>query len=122
MPVRLLPNLTGAVFFACVVTGCSDSDTRSAATGSESIADPRVAAAVQSCIACHGRYGVSALEPYPNLAGQKRTYLLNQLRAYRSGERNNPVMTSLLQPYSDEVLVGLAEYYSRLPAGGPERQ
>lgn len=108
-----------AVVGAILLSGCMQEGQETLDAAANKI-DSRVAAAVQACIACHGLHGISALEQYPNLAGQKRAYLLNQMRAYRSGERENPLMTSLLQPYTDDVLVGLADYYSSLPPGGPD--
>lgn len=71
--------------------------------------------AAASCAACHGPAGISSLDVYPNLAGQKETYLLNQLRAYRAGDRPNPMMQSVLMALEDDTLQALAAYYASLP-------
>lgn len=66
------------------------------------------------CAACHGAEGVSALEIYPNLAGQKEAYLATQLQHFRDGERNNPIMAPMAKPLSDADIADLAAYYSKL--------
>ncbi len=71
---------------------------------------------VESCAACHGQDGMATSEQYPNLAGQKAGYLQSQLSAFRSGERDNPAMTPLVQNLSDTDIAELASYYSALPS------
>lgn len=75
----------------------------------------RVPPAAASCAGCHGPAGISSLDVYPNLAGQKEIYLLNQLRAYRAGDRPNPMMQSVLMALDDDTLRALAAYYASLP-------
>ena len=66
------------------------------------------------CAACHGAEGVSALEIYPNLAGQKEAYLASQLQHFRDGERENPIMAPMAKPLSDDDIADLAAYYANL--------
>ncbi|ART80436.1 c-type cytochrome [Oceanisphaera avium] len=66
------------------------------------------------CAACHGAEGVSSLEIYPNLAGQKQAYLASQLQHFRDGERENPIMAPMARPLSDEDIADLAAYYASL--------
>lgn len=66
------------------------------------------------CAACHGSEGISSLEIYPNLAGQKEAYLASQLTHYREGERNNPIMAPMAKPLSDDDIADLAAYYAGL--------
>ena len=40
-----------------------------------------------TCTACHGANGVAIVSSYPNLAGQNADYMVNQLKAFKSGER-----------------------------------
>jgi len=42
-----------------------------------------VKAALATCFACHGPGGVSRMPSHPNLAGQKATYVLRQLLAFK---------------------------------------
>ena len=51
---------------------------------------------------------------YPNLAGQHQEYLLSALQAYKSGDRNNPIMMPMAAPLSDQDMQDLAAYYSSL--------
>lgn len=67
-----------------------------------------------SCVACHGADGVGTSPIYPNLAGQKEQYILSQLKAFKSGERKNPIMAPMAQPLSDQDMEDLAAYYSSL--------
>lgn len=68
------------------------------------------------CVACHGANGISNNPEWPNLAGQKEKYLAMQLTAFRDGQRQNPLMSPMAKPLSDEDIANLAAYYSSLPA------
>lgn len=65
-----------------------------------------------ACTACHGLTGVSSNDSWPNLAGQKRTYLVKQLKAFREGVRTDPLMSPMAKPLSDEDIDNLAAYFS----------
>ncbi len=82
-------------------------------------ADPEAGkAASATCTACHGANGVSNNPLWPNLAGQKDQYLIKQMKAFKSGERKDPLMSPMAAPLSDADIENLAAYYSSLPAGG----
>lgn len=66
------------------------------------------------CGACHGSTGISAVPIYPNLAGQKAPYLAKQLRDFKSGERKDPVMSSMAMALSDADIENLSAYFSSL--------
>lgn len=70
------------------------------------------------CSGCHGPNGLSVNEQWPNLAGQRKAYLIRQLKLFRSGERAEPIMNSFAGPLSDEDIEQIADYYSSLPADG----
>lgn len=70
------------------------------------------------CSGCHGANGISVNDQWPNLAGQRKAYLIRQLKLFRSGERVEPIMNSFAGPLSDEDIEQIAEYYSALPADG----
>ncbi len=67
-----------------------------------------------TCLACHGAEGISAVDIYPNLAGQKKAYMVKQLKAFKSGDRKDPTMTAMVAPLSDADLENLAAYYSSM--------
>lgn len=75
-------------------------------------AEPPAKAAV--CVACHGANGISAIDIYPNLAGQKKAYLLSALNAYKSGTRPDPIMQAMSATLTDEDMEELANYYANL--------
>ena len=67
-----------------------------------------------SCAACHGPAGVSSNDIWPNLAGQKNGYLVAQMKAFRDGQRKNPMMSPMAAALSDTDIDNLAAYYSSL--------
>lgn len=68
------------------------------------------------CVACHGINGVSSVAIYPNLAGQKSAYLAKQMRDFKSGNRNDAMMSAMAKPLSDADIDNLAAYFASLPA------
>lgn len=70
------------------------------------------------CAACHGSNGISVIPDYPNLAGQKEKYLQSSIKAYRDGERKNPIMSPMASGLTDADIANLAAYFASLPAGG----
>lgn len=68
----------------------------------------------QSCAACHGAAGNSGNGEWPNLAGQHAKYLYDQLRHYKSGERENAIMAGQVGNLSDEDMRDLSAYYAGL--------
>lgn len=66
------------------------------------------------CVGCHGAKGVSMNPEWPNIAGQKDKYLMNQLKAFRGGVRKNPLMTPIAASLSDADIENLAAYFSGL--------
>ncbi|HMD59268.1 MAG TPA: c-type cytochrome [Steroidobacteraceae bacterium] len=79
-------------------------------------ADGATKAAV--CSACHGPNGNSVNPDWPRLAGQSAVYIVEQLRLFRSGVRNNLVMKPLAANLSDQDIDDLAVYYeAQTPQG-----
>jgi cytochrome c553 len=64
------------------------------------------------CAACHGPDGNSANPEWPSLAGQHASYIVAQLEAFTDGRRQNPLMSPIAQPLSEEDRQDLAAYYS----------
>ena len=69
-----------------------------------------------TCAACHGADGVSVNPLWPNLAGQGASYLVAQLKAFKEGTRENPLMTSQAMMLSEQDMADLAVYFEGLPA------
>jgi len=67
-----------------------------------------------SCAACHGPNGIGIIPLYPNLAGQKREYLVAQLRAFRDGSRKNAIMSPMAVHLSDLDIEEVSAYFAAL--------
>lgn len=65
-----------------------------------------------ACSACHGKTGLSNSEQFPNLAGQKQSYMVKTLQDYRSGVRKNLTMQAIVGPLSDQDFDNLSAYFS----------
>jgi len=67
-----------------------------------------------TCAGCHGAAGLSNNPLWPNLAGQQTAYLVKQLKAFRTGERKDPMMEPMAKPLTDDDIANLAAYFSSL--------
>lgn len=98
------------------------------------VADPKLAAqgqviydegivgsAVPACSGCHNEDG-SGTAKYPRLAGQHTAYLIQQMKNFKSGTRNNDVrevMSAVAKRMSEQEMKAVAEYIAGLK--GSER-
>lgn len=67
-----------------------------------------------TCAACHGASGIAIAPEYPNLAGQNEKYLAIAIKAYKTGDRKNPIMAPMVAPLSDVDIENVAAYYASL--------
>jgi len=67
-----------------------------------------------NCTMCHGALGLSRSDA-PNLAGQYPEVVTKQLLDYRSGKRENALMSALARNLTDANIADLAAYYASLP-------
>ncbi len=66
-----------------------------------------------TCVACHGEDGNGIGDPqYPILAGQYADYLVHAMHAYKTGERQNPIMQGFMTTLNDQDIADLAAWYS----------
>jgi cytochrome c553 len=100
MFTRLVSVIFGAMvgFGAAVAPACAADD---------------IEAKAQTCAACHGQNGVP-LDPktMPVIWGQQQSYLMKQLRDYRSGERASPIMSIIAKGLAEDDLRKLAAYFA----------
>jgi cytochrome c len=72
----------------------------------------------KGCPACHGPDGGKPLGPgYPKTKGQDETYILNQLKAFKSGERKgaqSALMAPMAQTLNDAEAAAIAKYLAGL--------
>jgi YVTN family beta-propeller protein len=71
------------------------------------------------CAACHGATGISPNDEWPSLAGQRHTYLVTQMKAFRAGTRMGPLMDPWAKPLTDEEIENLAAFYAAQKPPGP---
>ncbi len=64
------------------------------------------------CSSCHGLNGNSIFPLTPKLAGQNVDYIVNQLKAFKTGRRNNDTMKLISQSLSNIEMFALATFYS----------
>jgi cytochrome c553 len=67
-----------------------------------------------ACAACHGADGNSINPIWPSLAGQGSNYIVAQIKAYKSGQRQNPSMSPMALSVADADLKVLGDYYAGL--------
>ena len=116
------------VLATAIVSGCTyfnnippvttlENPTRSRTLGDYEVAGNVLA--VQVCASCHGVNGQSQSPMIPNLAGQQKDYLVNQLQDYRDHTRSNKYgvqyMWGMAGPLKDKQIEELAEYFSKQP-------
>jgi cytochrome c553 len=67
------------------------------------------------CVACHGKGGAKPTQGYPIVAGQKKDYLLLQIKEIHDGVRTNSrskLMTAMIKRVTDADIETIAEYLS----------
>lgn len=102
-------NMKNSFRFALLATSLVLGSNHAAAAGD--IAAGKTKSAL--CQSCHGATGNETLNgTYPRLAGQYENYLVHVLKAYRSGERKNPVMAGFAAGLSDQDIDNLAAFFS----------
>lgn len=63
------------------------------------------------CVACHGADGVAVIPEAPNLAGESAVYIEAQVKAFRNGQRSDPLMSPVAAAMTPEELVEAAAFY-----------
>jgi cytochrome c553 len=71
---------------------------------------------ISMCTGCHGIPGYKTAYPHvyrvPMITGQQPVYVVNALKAYKSGARIHPSMRGVAQSLSDQDMADLAAYFS----------
>lgn len=96
-------KLAGLASAALLVAAC---DRPSDISGGEQLAIDA------GCVQCHGTNGVGTGPTFPNLNGQRASYMFDQLQRYRSGERVDPVMNEQARDLTDRQMDLLSRWYA----------
>ena len=65
-----------------------------------------------NCANCHGTTG-TAQGSMPSLAGQQKSYIVEQMKAFRDGKRPATIMHQLSKGYTDQQVELIADFFSR---------
>ncbi len=93
-------------------------DPASPASGSRakgaSAPDPVAAgkAAAAGCSGCHGDIGISDQAGMPSLSGLDPKYLIDAMRAYKTGQRKDDMMKTLVSALSDTEISNISLFYA----------
>lgn len=81
-----------------------------------SAATLRARSLAATCAACHGTDGRAVSgAAIPGLAGMPATYLVEQMKTFKSGARTGSVMPQLAKGYSDAQIEQLAAWFAKVP-------
>jgi cytochrome c553 len=72
-------------------------------------------AKLQVCSTCHGQNGESIDVSIPVIWGQQPSFLMKQLHDYKSGDRENAIMSAFVQGLKQEELRPAANYFAAKP-------
>ena len=88
--------------------------------GAQDAAALRARSLVATCAACHGTDGRAVpAAAVPGLSGMPAAYLVEQMKAFKSGARPGTVMPQLAKGYSDAQIEQLAESLAKAGAAKP---
>lgn len=81
-------------------------------TGPAKAGDPKAGQTkAGACAACHGLDGNSADPANPKLAGQHEQYIWRQLKLFKSGERENPIMLGMAATLTEQDMRDIGAYF-----------
>ncbi|GAD76345.1 c-type cytochrome [Vibrio azureus] len=69
------------------------------------------------CMTCHGVDGIATQNVYPNLRGQKKSYLISSLKDYQARERTSGLAVLMQQQadaLSSQDIEDISHFYSKL--------
>jgi cytochrome c553 len=110
MPTRLVPTIAFSTiaFLTIVAAGVGFAIAVLPAYAADDIETK-----AQMCTLCHGRDGVPAdPKTTPIIWGQQQSYLMKQLHDYRSGDRDNGIMSAMAKGLAQEDLRKIAAYFA----------
>jgi cytochrome c553 len=85
------------------------------------------AIAAAACAGCHGTAGVTQIPAIPSLVGLDPKYLVEAMKAYKTGQRKNDTMKAMLASVGEPAMNNIALFYAlqtatavKTPAAGDQ--
>ena len=75
---------------------------------------------IPACMSCHGPSGAgipgggTEIGAYPRLGGQHMSYVVDQMKAYKTGQRKNAIMEDIAKRLTEEELNSVANFIQGL--------
>ena len=75
---------------------------------------------IPACMSCHGPSGAgipgggTEIVAYPRLGGQHMAYVVDQMKAYKTGQRKNAIMEDIAKRMTEEELNSVANFIQGL--------
>ena len=98
-----MPKYSRALALAIAAMACSGAEAQDVEAGRKK---------AEACIACHGANGNSTVSQFPILAGQTARYLYLQLKDFKEGRRQEPLMDPFLANLTREDLFDLSAFFA----------
>lgn len=95
---------SAAVVLGLALLGCSAANANGDVAAGKTVS--------QTCAACHGADGNSAMPMFPSIAGQSANYLAEQLHAFRDGKRVNAIMGPQAKNLTDAQIADVSAYFA----------
>ena len=70
---------------------------------------------IATCVTCHGVNGNEQVADAPLIGGQYESYLIQALKEYRAGTRQNPIMAGFTRTLTLDQIKQIADWYSHQP-------
>jgi sulfide dehydrogenase cytochrome subunit len=83
--------------------------------GAHVSATPTATMLADTCAGCHGTDGASTGPATPSLAGMSEIYMVDSMKAFKSGERHSTVMGRIAKGYSEEEFKLMASVFAKQP-------
>ena len=78
-------------------------------------AAPTATMLADTCAGCHGTDGASTGPATPSLAGMSEVYMVDSMKAFKSGERTSTIMGRIAKGYSEEEFKLMASVFAKQP-------
>ena len=76
---------------------------------------PSAVALAYTCAGCHGTDGSSAGPSSPSIAAMDAEVFVDAMQDYKADKRNSTIMNRIAKGYTDQQIVGMAEFFARQP-------